>query len=276
MPRRDLFWQGSGEATLGEASLLAGLPQLPPITTLHTSRPRQETSGHRARPHGRGRLHHGGGSQRGLGRAAGLRTAQFDLKAPHFTLFVRQQLEQLFGPEALYQSGYSVRTTLDPRLQAEAERIVREQVSALADRNVSNGALVAMRPQNGEVVALVGSADFDNVEIDGQVNMALARASPAVRSSPLSTWLPLTPGQTARGTVDAGLDRRRHHDPVPGWHQPALCAGQLRRQRNGVDDRALGTGDQPQHPGRGGLAENDAAGLSGADAALWRDDVGAA
>ncbi|MCB0150307.1 MAG: hypothetical protein KDE01_22000, partial [Caldilineaceae bacterium] len=30
---------------------------------------------------------------------------QFDLKAPHFTLFVRQQLEQLFGPEALYQSG---------------------------------------------------------------------------------------------------------------------------------------------------------------------------
>ena len=81
--------------------------------------------------------------------------------------------------------GYNVYTTLDPQLQAEAERIVREQVDALADRNVSNGALVSMRPQTGEVVALVGSADFDNVEIDGQVNMALAPRQPGSSTKPL-------------------------------------------------------------------------------------------
>ena len=82
----------------------------------------------------------------------------------------------MFGSEALYHAGLNVTTTLDPKLQAEAERIVAQQVAALADRNVSNGALVSMRPQTGEVVALVGSADFNNVEIDGQVNMALCPA----------------------------------------------------------------------------------------------------
>jgi len=109
----------------------------------------------------------------------------YDLKAPHFTLFVRQQLEALLGPEALFQSGLSVTTALDPRLQAEAERIVREQVAQVADRNVSNGALVAMDPTTGEIKALVGSADFDNVEIDGQVNMALAPRQPGSTIKPL-------------------------------------------------------------------------------------------
>lgn len=109
----------------------------------------------------------------------------YDLKAPHFTLFVRQQLEALLGPEALFQSGLSVTTSLDPRLQAEAERIVREQVARVADHNVSNGALVAMRPATGEIVAFVGSADFNNVEIDGQVNMALAPRQPGSTIKPL-------------------------------------------------------------------------------------------
>lgn len=109
----------------------------------------------------------------------------YDLKAPHFTLYVRQELEALLGSQTLYQEGLSVYTTLDPRLQSAAERIVHDQVALLADRNVSNGALVAMNPQTGEVLALVGSADFDNVEIDGQINMALAPRQPGSTIKPL-------------------------------------------------------------------------------------------
>lgn len=179
------FGKDAGDLTLAEAALLAGLPQLPtfydPYTQPDRAKNRQAIV-------------------LGLMVEAGYITAeqaneawieplsyeplQFNLVAPHFTLYVRQQLERLFGPEVLYQSGYNIHTTLDPRLQAEAERIVREQVSAIADRNVSNGALVAMRPENGEVVALVGSADFDDVEIDGQVNMALAPRQPGSSTKP--------------------------------------------------------------------------------------------
>ena len=179
------FGKDAGELTLAEAALLAGLPQLPAYYDPYTHPDRARTRQ---------------GVVLGLMVEAGYITAaeadaawaeplvyvplRFDFKSPHFTLYVRQQLEQLLGPEGLYQSGYSVITSLDPRLQAEAERIVAEQVGRLADRNVSNGALVALRPQTGEVVALVGSADFDNPEIDGQVNMALAPRQPGSSTKP--------------------------------------------------------------------------------------------
>lgn len=206
------FGKEVGELTLGEAALLAGLPQLPayydPYTHPDRAKRRQSVV--------LGLMVEAGYITAEQANAAWLEPLtyvplQFDLKAPHFTLFVRQQLEQLLGPEALYQSGYSVHTTLDPRLQAEAERIVAEQVSALADRNVSNGALVAMRPQTGEVVALVGSADFDNVEIDGQVNMALAPRQPGSATKPfvyLATFdLPDRPQekQWTPGTLTADI-----------------------------------------------------------------------
>ena len=63
-------------------------------------------------------------------------------------------------------------TTLDPTLQDEAQRLVTEQVALLADKNAHNGALVAIRPSTGEILAMVGSPDFNNEAISGQINMA--------------------------------------------------------------------------------------------------------
>lgn len=108
----------------------------------------------------------------------------YEIQAPHFTLYVRQQLEELLGPEALYKVGLQVTTSLDSGLQQQAETAVQAHVATLAARNVSNGALVAMDPRTGEVLALVGSAGFENVEIDGQVNMALAPRQPGSSIKP--------------------------------------------------------------------------------------------
>jgi len=85
------------------------------------------------------------------------------------------------GPEVLYQSGYQVTTTLDPALQAQPSASSPSSRAA-ADRNVSNGALVAMRPQNAKWWPW-WQRRLRNPEIDGQVNMALSRASPAAPSS---------------------------------------------------------------------------------------------
>ncbi len=173
------------DLTLAEASLLAGLPQLPayydPYAHPDRAKERQAVV--------LGLMVENGYITPAEADAAWLEPLsyvplQFDMKAPHFSLFVRQQVESLLGPDALYQSGLEVTTTLDPDLQEAAQQIVREQVGLLADRNVSNGALVALRPQTGEIVAFVGSADFDNVEIDGQVNMALAPRQPGSSIKP--------------------------------------------------------------------------------------------
>jgi penicillin-binding protein 1C len=180
------FGKKVGELTLAESALLAGLPQLPayydPYSHPDRAKERQGVV--------LGLMVEQGYITEAEADAAfqeplAYKPLEFNLTAPHYTLFVRQQLEQLLGPDALYKAGLEVHTTLDPRLQAEAERIVAENVAALAANNGSNGALVAIRPDTGELLALVGSADFNNVEIDGQVNMALAPRQPGSTMKPL-------------------------------------------------------------------------------------------
>jgi penicillin-binding protein 1C len=94
------------------------------------------------------------------------------IKYPHWVNYVRSILEAQFDVQTIYRSGFSVYTTLDPVLQDEAERVVKSQIDSLVEYNANNGALVAIRPTTGEILAMVGSADFYNDAIDGQVNMA--------------------------------------------------------------------------------------------------------
>jgi penicillin-binding protein 1C len=99
-------------------------------------------------------------------------SADVQIRYPHWVNYIRTQLETQFDPQTIYRSGFDVYTTLDPGLQDAAERILRQQVDSLADRHVTNGALIAIRPSTGEILAMVGSADFYNDSIQGQVNMA--------------------------------------------------------------------------------------------------------
>src|SRR5215208_4970691 len=91
---------------------------------------------------------------------------------PHWVNFVRSELEKKYDAQTIYRSGFIVYTTLDPTLQDEAQRLVTEQVALLADKNAHNGALVAIKPSTGEILAMVGSPDFNNEAISGQINMA--------------------------------------------------------------------------------------------------------
>jgi membrane peptidoglycan carboxypeptidase len=95
-----------------------------------------------------------------------------NIRYPHWVNYVRAILESQFDAQTIYHSGFSVYTTIDPELQNQAQAVVKEQVDALSEYNANNGALVAIRPNTGEILAMVGSADFYNDAIDGQVNMA--------------------------------------------------------------------------------------------------------
>ncbi|NCP87512.1 MAG: hypothetical protein CO094_13985 [Anaerolineae bacterium CG_4_9_14_3_um_filter_57_17] len=99
-------------------------------------------------------------------------TPNIQTRYPHWVQFVREQLEARFDAQTIYRSGFVVTTSLDPALQDAAQQIVSQQVANLVDKNASNGALVAIRPQTGEILAMVGSVDFYNEAISGQVNMA--------------------------------------------------------------------------------------------------------
>ncbi|HEY42406.1 MAG TPA: hypothetical protein G4O11_00285 [Anaerolineae bacterium] len=124
---------------------------------------------------------------------------EFQFPFPHWAIFIKSELEQLYDPQTIYRSGFTIYTTLDPVLQQRAQEMVQEQVMTLADRRVGNGALVAIEPNTGEILAMVGSADFYNEEIDGQINMANSPRQPGSSIKPLTYtaafekgWTPAT------------------------------------------------------------------------------------
>ncbi len=121
------------------------------------------------------------------------------IRFPHWVNYIRSLLEERYDPQTIYRSGFTVYTTLDPNLQTRAQEIVQQQVHALSAKHVTDGALVAIRPTTGEILAMVGSADFYNEAIHGQVNMALAPRQPGSSIKPLTYvaafekgWTPAT------------------------------------------------------------------------------------
>jgi len=82
------------------------------------------------------------------------------IKAPHFVLHVQEYLFNNYGRNFLEEEGYKVYTTLDWNLQQEAEAAIYEGVQRNKNSNAHNAALVAMNPKNGEILSMVGSADW--------------------------------------------------------------------------------------------------------------------
>lgn len=111
-------------------------------------------------------------------------TADQHVLAPHFALMVKDELEERYGEEKVARSGYKVTTTIDLNAQTEAQYGVSTQIDALASSKVSNGAVVAIDPKTGEVLALVGSKDWTN-ESYGKVNMATATRQPGSSFKPI-------------------------------------------------------------------------------------------
>jgi len=123
----------------------------------------------------------------------------FDIRAPHFVFYVRRQLEEKYGPEMVYRDGLNVYTTLDFNIQQVAEQAARDQIKKLTDekRNVTNASVVVIRPSTGEIVGMVGSVDYFNRDIDGQVNVSLAPRQPGSSFKPFTYLTAFAQGYTA-------------------------------------------------------------------------------
>lgn len=106
------------------------------------------------------------------------------IAAPHFVMYVREFLQKKYGDQALEQSGYKVYTTLDWDMQQKAEEAVKTGSEDNVRWNASNAALVAIDPPTGEILAMVGSKDYFNKAIDGQVNVATRERQPGSSFKP--------------------------------------------------------------------------------------------
>lgn len=106
------------------------------------------------------------------------------IAAPHFVMYVRDYLQQKYGDRAVEESGFKVITTLDWGKQQIAEVAVREGAEKNKTWKASNAALVAMDPKTGQILAMVGSKDYFDDSIDGQVNIAIRDLQPGSSFKP--------------------------------------------------------------------------------------------
>lgn len=82
------------------------------------------------------------------------------IKAPHFTLYIKDQLIKKYGQDFLDQKGLKVYTSLDWDLQKTAKEIVKKGTETNKNYNAHNASLVAMDPKTGEILSMIGSADW--------------------------------------------------------------------------------------------------------------------
>lgn len=100
------------------------------------------------------------------------------IKAPHFVMYVRELLEEYYGPRIVEKGGLRVTTTLDLPLQELTQKIVSSQAVSLKQLNVGNGAALITNPKNGDILAMVGSYDYFDTKNSGNVNLTTALRQP--------------------------------------------------------------------------------------------------
>lgn len=107
------------------------------------------------------------------------------IKAPHFVLYVQELLAEKYGQKTLEEGGLNVVTTLDWNMQQIAEKAVKEGAQKNQTKyNAENASLVAIDPKTGQIVAMVGSRDYFDDQIDGQVNVSLRLRQPGSSFKP--------------------------------------------------------------------------------------------
>lgn len=113
------------------------------------------------------------------------RSNSSSIRAPHFVFFVIDALTKKYGEGALQNNGFKVITTLDYSIQEEAEALAKKY-GAINKTNFDgeNNAIVALDPKTGEILAMVGSRDYFDQEIDGNFNAALGHRQPGSTFKP--------------------------------------------------------------------------------------------
>ncbi len=195
------FGKPPADLSLAESALLAGLPQAPslydPLVNYDGAKQRQRQVLDLMVRHGYISRSEADAAFR---EELEFDSAEFDIAAPHYVLYVRREVERLcelgrFLPpygsggcdNLMNNGGLRVRTSLDIALQERAEVELRSAIDGFEDSTgAHNGALVAIDPTNGQILALVGSRDFFDESIDGQVNLATATHSPGSALKPLT------------------------------------------------------------------------------------------
>ncbi len=201
---RTYFGKGVGELGLAEGALLAALPKAP---TRYSPRSNPDLAKGRQRYVLRRMVEAGFLTQEEADEAYAAKIvlsppSTFRSKAAYFLEQVRLSLMEKYGTESVYRQGLRIYTTIDTRLQEAAHDALLEGIKTMEERNKYEGlqgAVVALDPHTGAILAMVGGTDF----AESQFNRALqARRQPGSAFKPFVYTAALSSGKTVLSMTD--------------------------------------------------------------------------
>lgn len=196
------FHKPAKDLTLSESALLAGLPLCPgscdPNLDIDKATARRNYILQRMQELGKITPEQAQAAEAEPVQAS---AQQIEIHAPHFVFYVLDELRQTYGEDLVEHGGITVYTTLDLTKQQEAERIIAAQVQHLQYNHVTNGALISTNPTTGEIISMVGSADYYNPQF-GSVNVTLSLRQPGSSFKPFAYLTAFKKGWSGATTVD--------------------------------------------------------------------------
>ncbi len=199
---RGIFNKEVSDLGLAEAALLAGLPGSPthysPFAHPDAAKNRQEMVLARMEE-----LKFITSSERQAAAAEKLNyyVKKDKLLAPHFVFYVKEKLIDKYGLKKVTEGGLKVWTTLDLDLQNYVQAQVATEVGKLAKYNVTNGAALVSESKSGQILAMVGSKDYFDSEIEGKYNVVTALRQPGSAIKPLNYAVGIETGKVTAASV---------------------------------------------------------------------------
>lgn len=157
-----------------------------------------------------------------------LRTT-LNIAAPHFVTYVRDELDNIFAADSSALTGeLTVQTSLDLSIQAQAQQAVTRGVATIG-RNANNGALLMLDARSGDILAMVGSANYFDSSIAGEFNVVMAQRQPGSSFKPFVYEQAFKSGAVSPSTIvdDTAAESRslggvqdwdgRFLGPMPAW-----------------------------------------------------------
>ena len=211
------FGKHANDLNLAEAALLAGLPQAPTRFSPFGAHP--ELAKERQKNVLTRMVEDGYITQKQKEETEKIELnyapQRTDIKAPHFVLYVRDLLVERYGQRRIEQGGLRVTTTLDLDLQEKAQASLSAEIVKLERLNVTNGAALVVRPPTGEILVMVGSKDYWDIEKEGNVNVTTSLRQPGSSIKPINYAVGLLNGYApATMFLDAPICFRIENQPL--------------------------------------------------------------
>jgi penicillin-binding protein 1C len=198
------FGKSIKDITLGQAALLAGLPAAPTEYSPFGLHPQMayERQHEVIRRMIEDHYISEEDGKKALAEKIQFVSPRVSIRAPHFVMYIKDYLENTYGPRMVERGGLRVKTSLDINMQDKAQEIVQNQIKSLTPLRVGNGAALVTNPKTGEIYAMVGSHNYFDTDHDGNVNVTTALRQPGSSIKVVTYAAALENGLTAASIID--------------------------------------------------------------------------